>query len=191
MQQKMKQKRPFHVMIIPTLGCPSKCAYCWSSQVGSPVMSIETIRAIVGWSQGLQKRSGHIPRFTAENPSWPGPISISRLCPCRTSTNFRISSQLRLGQLTLEAHSPSGWVAKYKIPIGSSLERPKELNDLQRSKGYYARTMKGYELAKKHGLQVQFICTFTSHSVQFKEDIFKFFMDNHLTLKLHPGAAPL
>ena len=22
----------FHVMIIPTLGCPSNCSYCWSSE---------------------------------------------------------------------------------------------------------------------------------------------------------------
>jgi len=45
----MKQKRPFHVMIIPTLGCPSKCAYCWSSEVGSPIMSIETVKDTVAW----------------------------------------------------------------------------------------------------------------------------------------------
>ena len=49
MRQKLKQKRPFHVMIIPTLGCPSKCAYCWSSEVGSPIMSIETIEDTVAW----------------------------------------------------------------------------------------------------------------------------------------------
>ena len=23
-------KNPFHIMLIPTLGCPSKCSYCWS-----------------------------------------------------------------------------------------------------------------------------------------------------------------
>src|SRR5690606_11792476 len=66
-----------------------------------------------------------------------------------------------------------------------------ELNDLQRSEGYYEKTMKGYELAKEHGLDVQFICTFTSHSVHSKEDIFNFFMDNHLTLKLHPALPSL
>ena len=49
MTQKARQKRPFHVMIIPTLGCPSKCAYCWSSEVGSPVMSIEMVGSIVAW----------------------------------------------------------------------------------------------------------------------------------------------
>jgi len=33
-------------------------------------------------------------------------------------------------------------------------------------------------LAKSHGLQVQFICTFTSYSVQFKEQIFNHFLEN-------------
>jgi uncharacterized protein len=51
--------------------------------------------------------------------------------------------------------------------------------------------MRGYELAKSHGLQVQFICTFTSYSEQFKEDIFNFFLENDLTLKLHPALPSL
>jgi uncharacterized protein len=40
-------KTPFHVMLIPTLGCPSKCSYCWSSEEGSPIMSIDTVRDVV------------------------------------------------------------------------------------------------------------------------------------------------
>ena len=82
-------------------------------------------------------------------------------------------------------------LADYEIPIGSSLDGPKALNDLQRSEGYYEKTMHGYEIAKEHGLQVQFICTFTSYSVQFKEDIFNYFLENGLTLKLHPALPSL
>ncbi|MGZ4893921.1 MAG: radical SAM protein, partial [Halobacteriota archaeon] len=55
MKQKMGQKRPFHVMIIPTLGCPSECAYCWSSEVGSPVMSLETVEDIVSWLKDFRR----------------------------------------------------------------------------------------------------------------------------------------
>ncbi len=82
-------------------------------------------------------------------------------------------------------------LAEHKIPIGSSLDGPQELNDLQRSEGYYEKTLAGYELAKEHGLQVQFICTFTSYSVQFKEEIFNYFLENGLTLKLHPALPSL
>jgi uncharacterized protein len=191
MRQKMRQKRPFHVMIIPTLGCPSKCAYCWSSEAGSPVMSIETVKSIVTWLKDFRNDPVTF-TFHGGEPLLAGADFYQQALPLLTNElqnlepDFAMQTNLwkltpRLGEV----------LAKYKIPIGSSLDGPQELNDLQRSEGYYKRTMRGYELAKKHGLQVQFICTFTSYSVQFKEDIFKFFMDNRLTLKLHPALPSL
>lgn len=39
----------FHVMIVPTLGCPSNCGYCWSSEEDSDLMSIETAEEVVKW----------------------------------------------------------------------------------------------------------------------------------------------
>jgi uncharacterized protein len=191
MRQKMRQKRPFHVMIIPTLGCPSKCAYCWSSEVGSPVMSIETVEDIVAWLKEFRKDPVTF-TFHGGEPLLAGAEFYQQALPLLTNElrdlepNFAL--QTNLWKLTPDL---AEILAKYKIPIGSSLDGPQELNDLQRSEGYYERTMRGYGLAKKHGLQVQFICTFTSHSVQFKEDILKFFMDNRLTLKLHPALPSL
>ncbi|MGZ7129541.1 MAG: TIGR04083 family peptide-modifying radical SAM enzyme [Halobacteriota archaeon] len=191
MKQKMRQKRPFHVMIIPTLGCPSKCAYCWSSEVGSPVMSLETVEDIVGWLKDF-RRDPVTFTFHGGEPLLAGADFYQQTLPLLTNElrdlepNFAL--QTNLWKLTPDL---AEILAKYKIPIGSSLDGPQELNDLQRSEGYYDRTMKGYELAKNHGLQVQFICTFTSHSIRFKEDVFKFFMDNHLTLKLHPALPSL
>ena len=48
-------KNPFHVMIIPTLGCPGRCKYCWSSEEGSPVMTIDTVKDIVAWLNEFHK----------------------------------------------------------------------------------------------------------------------------------------
>ncbi len=50
----VRHSRPFHVMIIPTLGCPSKCAYCWSSEVGSPVMTVGVVKDIVAWLKNFR-----------------------------------------------------------------------------------------------------------------------------------------
>ena len=33
----------FHVMIIPTLNCPSNCKYCWGSENKKEMMGIEII----------------------------------------------------------------------------------------------------------------------------------------------------
>lgn len=81
--------------------------------------------------------------------------------------------------------------SEYKIPVGSSLDGPQELNDLQRGEGYFEKTMKGYEIAQANHLQVSFICTFTSYSIDFKEDIFNFFLKNGLNLKLHPALPSI
>ena len=187
----MKQKRPFHVMIIPTLGCPSKCSYCWSSEVGSPIMSIETIEEVVSWLKNFRDDPVTF-TFHGGEPLLAGADFYRKALPLLSKDlkplepNFAL--QTNLWMLTPELAKV---LAEYKIPIGSSLDGPKALNDMQRSEGYYEKTMRGYEMAKEHGLQVQFICTFTSYSVQFKEDIFNYFLENGLTLKLHPALPSL
>ncbi len=178
-------------MIIPTLGCPSKCAYCWSSEVGSPIMSIDTVKETVQWLKDFRNDPVTF-TFHGGEPLLAGADFYRKALPMLSedlthlTPNFAL--QTNLWKLTPEL---ADVLAEYKIPIGSSLDGPQELNDLQRSEGYYERTMKGYEMAKEHGLQVQFICTFTSHSVKFKEDIFNYFLENGLTLKLHPALPSL
>jgi len=191
MKKMRKQKRPFHVMIIPTLGCPSKCSYCWSSEVGSPRMTIETVGEIVEWLRDFRDDPVTF-TFHGVEPLLAGADYYRAALPMlkreleHLSPNFALQTNLWL--LTPELAEV---LAEHEIPIGSSLDGPQELNDLQRSSGYYEKTMAGYELAKKHGLQVQFICTFTSYSVQFKEEIFNFFRENGLVLKLHPALPSL
>ena len=72
---------PFHVMLIPTLGCPSKCSYCWSSEEGSPIMSIETIKEVVGWLKGFRNDSITF-TFHGGEPLLAGADFYRRLCPC-------------------------------------------------------------------------------------------------------------
>jgi len=178
-------------MIIPTLGCPSKCSYCWSSEVGSPRMTIETVEEIVEWLRDFRDDPVTF-TFHGGEPLLAGADYYRAALPMlkreleHLSPNFALQTNLWL--LTPELAEV---LAEHEIPIGSSLDGPQELNDLQRSRGYYERTIAGYDLAKKHGLQVQFICTFTSYSVQFKEEIFNFFLENGLVLKLHPALPSL
>jgi len=77
----MKQKKPFHVMIIPTLGCPSKCSYCWSSEEGSPIMSIETVQEVVAWLKNFRDDPVTFTFHGGERCSRE-PISTEKPCPC-------------------------------------------------------------------------------------------------------------
>lgn len=182
---------PFHVMLIPTLGCPANCSYCWSSEEKSPIMSIETIKEVVEWLKIFRGDSVTF-TFHGGEPLLAGaefyrealPLLVDGLSPRRIA--FAI--QTNLWKMTPEI---AEIFAEYGVPIGSSLDGPKELNDLQRGKGYYDKTMKGYEIAREHGLDVRFITTFTSHSVKYKEDIFNFYLEKGLTLKLHPCLPSL
>jgi uncharacterized protein len=184
-------KNAFHVMIIPTLGCPSKCAYCWSSEEGSPVMSIGTVREIVSWLADFRFDRVTF-TFHGGEPLLAGADFYRQALPLLSEGLAHLSPefalQTNLWRMTDELAEV---LAEFHVPIGSSIDGPQELNDLQRSEGYFERTMKGYEIARKHGLSVRFICTFTSYSVKFREQIFDFFLKNGLTLKLHPALPSL
>lgn len=182
---------PFHVMLIPTLGCPANCNYCWSSEEKSPIMSIETIKEVVEWLKIFRQDSVTF-TFHGGEPLLAGEKFYREALPLLaeglSSRNIAFAIQTNLWKLTPEI---AEIFSKYNVPIGSSLDGPQELNDLQRGKGYYEKTMRGYEIAKAHGLTVRFITTFTSHSVKFREDIFNFYLDKGLTLKLHPCLPSL
>jgi uncharacterized protein len=154
-------------------------------------MSIETIQDVVEWLKDFRDDPVTF-TFHGGEPLLAGADFYRKALPmlsqelAHLSPNFAL--QTNLWKMTPELAEV---LKEHKIPIGSSLDGPQELNDLQRSEGYYEKTMAGYELAKEHGLQVQFICTFTSYSVQFKEEIFNYFLENGLTLKLHPALPSL
>jgi len=190
-REQEKSSMPFHVMLVPTLGCPSNCSYCWSSEEDSPMMSIETIEEVVEWVKNFRK--DHVTfTFHGGEPLLAGADFYRKALPLLSNglSHLRPSFALQtnLWKLTPEL---AQILAEYDIPIGSSIDGPKELNDLQRGVGYFEKTMRGYEIARANGLDVRFICTFTSHSVKFKEDIFNFFLENGLTLKLHPALPSL
>lgn len=184
-------KTPFHVMIIPTLGCPSKCSYCWSSDVNSPRMDIETIGDIVEWLKDLRDNQVTF-TFHGGEPLLAGADfyrkALSRLSEGLYFLDPAFAIQTNLWLMTPEIAEV---FAEYNVPVGSSIDGPREINDSQRGEGYFDKTLNGYRIAKEHGLDVRFICTFTSQSVERKEEIIEFFMENNLTLKLHPALPSL
>ncbi|MCX6693493.1 MAG: TIGR04083 family peptide-modifying radical SAM enzyme [Methanomicrobiales archaeon] len=184
-------KNAFHVMLIPTLGCPARCSYCWSSEPGSPIMRVETVYEVVEWLKNFRDDRVTF-TFHGGEPLLAGADFYREALPLLSDglahMKPEFAMQTNLWLLTPEI---ADILAKYHVPLGTSIDGPRELNDLQRGEGYFDRTMKGYELAKAHGLKVSFICTFTSHSVKHKEEIFNFFKDHRFTLKLHPALPSL
>ncbi|MBV1754189.1 MAG: TIGR04083 family peptide-modifying radical SAM enzyme [Methanobacterium sp.] len=181
----------FHVMIIPSMDCPSNCSYCWGVDKESELMSLETIEETVKWLKNFRKGPVTF-TFHGGEPLLAGYDFYKKALPLfsqelsHLKPAFAIQTNLWLMNTEL-----AQLFAEYNIPIGSSLDGPQDINDFQRGTGYYEKTMQGYKIAREKGLRVSFISTFTSHSIKRKEEIFKFFLDNNLDLKLHPALPSL
>jgi len=178
-------------MLIPTLGCPSNCNYCWSSEENSPIMNIKIIEEVVEWLKNFREEPVTF-TFHGGEPLLAGyeffRQALTLIMEGLNHLKPALALQTNLWNLTPEL---AQLLKEYDIPIGSSLDGPLELNDLQRGEGYYEKTMHGYEIAKEYNLKISFICTFTSYSIKFKEDIFNFFLENNLNLKLHPALPSI
>jgi uncharacterized protein len=184
-------KNPFHIMLIPTLGCPSKCKYCWSSEEGSLIMNIDTIKDVVTWLKNF--RSDRVTfTFHGGEPLLAGADFYRQALPLLSGELKELTPEFAM-QTNLWRMTPeiAGVLAEYHVPIGSSIDGPEDITDSQRGNGYFEKTMQGYEIAKTHGLMVRFICTFTNKSVKRKEEIFNFFKTKGFVLKLHPALPSL
>lgn len=178
-------------MIIPTLGCPSNCKYCWSSEEGSPIMNIQVVQDTVSWLSDFRDDPVTI-TFHGGEPLLAGPSFFRQALPlladglAKNRPSFAI--QTNLWRMTPEL---AEIFAAYHIPIGSSIDGPEDITDYQRGDGYFKKTMEGYRIAREHGLQVRFICTFTEYSEKQRESIVQFFISQGFTMKLHPALPSL
>lgn len=178
-------------MLIPTLGCPSNCKYCWSSEEGSPVMNIQVVKDVVSWLSDFRDDPVTI-TFHGGEPLLAGPDFYRQALPLlaqglsKNKPSFAI--QTNLWRMTPEL---ADIFAEYHIPIGSSIDGPEDITDYQRGDGYFEKTMEGYGIAREHGLNVRFICTFTGYSEKQRESIVQFFIDQGFTMKLHPALPSL
>ncbi|MDO9043783.1 MAG: TIGR04083 family peptide-modifying radical SAM enzyme [Methanobacteriaceae archaeon] len=181
----------FHVMLIPSMDCPSNCSYCWGVDKESELMDIEIIEETVKWLKDFQNEPVTF-TFHGGEPLLAGyefyKKALELLSQKLSNLNPAFAIQTNLWLMTPEI---AKLFAEYNIPIGSSLDGPLEINDSQRGSGYFEKTMKGYKIAKEKGLNVSFISTFTSSSIAQKEAIFNFFLENNLDLKLHPALPSL
>lgn len=160
----------FHVMIIPTLDCPSNCEYCWGSKKGSGMMEIEIIEQIVNWLDGFRDDYVHF-TFHGGEPLLVGYDFYKKALPMlKNATTHKEAGFSLQSNLWLIDEKLAKLFAEYNVAISTSIDGPPlEINDHQRGKGYFDKTMKGYKIATDNGVRVSFICTFTSYSKDYEK----------------------
>jgi uncharacterized protein len=183
---------PSHLMIVPSLACPASCKYCFGPHEGGPTMSQKMVATIVAWQSTLGNKEPLEITFHGGEPLIPGaefyrmalPLLRNGLKPGRT--NFAIQSNLWL--LTEEL---CDLFREYGVSIGTSLDGPEQINDAQRSAGHFRKTMAMIDLARKRGISISCICTFTSQSVRHAQEIFDFFVYEGLNFTIHEAVPSL
>lgn len=154
-------------------------------------MSINTLRDVTSWLSLISRDQITI-TFHGGEPLLAGAGFYKEAFPMLSGilSKFKptFAIQTNLWKMTPEIAEV---LAEYNVPIGSSIDGPEEITDSQRGLGYFKKTMEGYQIAKEHGLNVRFICTFTNISVKKREEIFNFFKDEGLVMKLHPALPSL
>jgi uncharacterized protein len=78
---------------------------------------------------------------------------------------------------------------QYGVMLGTSLDGPEAINDRQRGKGYFQRTMKKVAQARQAGLKVGCIATLTKWSARNWRDILAFFETEGMDVSFH-AALP-
>lgn len=175
-------------MIIPSLSCPASCSYCFGPNDG-PVMDVlaaqKTVAFIAKAAEDTKQQKISVTLHGGE-PLAAGYDVIRTIVSGirRIDPDASVSAQSNLWLLD-EAYCEL--FREYSVALGTSLDGPEELNDAQRGKGYFGKTMEGIRLAEAYGLQVNCIVTFTNSLIPHWRRVCDFFIENNLHFSVHPS----
>jgi uncharacterized protein len=181
-----------HLMLVPSLACPASCAYCFGPHEGEPSMHRDTVEALVHWQQTSERTDPLEITFHGGEPLVPGApyyrMALPLLREGLASHSVRFAMQSNLWLLDDELCE---LFREYSVSIGTSLDGPEDINDAQRGRGHFRRTMAAIERARTHGISVGCICTFTAQSASRVREVFDFFLREGPSLAVHAALPSL
>jgi uncharacterized protein len=183
---------PQHLLIVPSQSCPAKCAYCFGPHQGHSHMRQDTIASIASWQQNQAEDGPLEIIFHGGEPLVPGAGFYREALPALLQgiSNRKIHFSMQSNVWLLDEELCSLF-REYRVALGTSLDGPEEINDGQRGKGYFRRTMASINLARDYGLDVGCICTFTAQSAPRAREIFDFFKVEGLNFTVHAAVPSL
>ena len=183
-----------HFMLIPSLACPASCAYCFGPHRG-PTMSADTMEATLDFIEGIAVETGQEKvkvTFHGGEPLVAGHDiwrqALDGLGQRFGRGSYEVALQSNLWLLDDEF---CRLFREHKVDIGSSLDGPEEITEHQRGEGYFAQTMQGIRKARRYGIDVGCIATFTPWSAPRWREVFDFFLEQRLEMSIHASVPPL
>lgn len=175
-------------MLMPSSECQACCTYCFGPNRG-PTMSFGIFDAVLDW---IDKNTPSDQPFTLTfhggEPLLVGFQWYQRTLPIlRRRFGERIAIQVQ-SNLWLLDNAYCALFNKHKVSVSTSLDGPDSINDRQRGPGYFRKTMAGIHTARKNGMNVGVICTFTKQSAPLYRRILDFFSERRLSVSIHAAA---
>lgn len=183
-----------HFFIIPTLNCAASCKYCFSFDKHSPVMSSRTFDRSLNLIHdiALESAQDNIEIcFHGGEPLLAG-VDFFKTGLAEIRNTFGNSANLSIqSNLWLLDNEFCELFKAYQVRIGTSLDGPKEINDLQRNNRYFDNTMSGVNLLKEHYPGVGCIASFSKRSAIQAGEILEFFIKHSMPFSVHAAVKPL
>ena len=179
-------------MIVPSLACQAACKYCFGPHKGA-VMDERTARETVRFIQSIAAET------SARNLNITFHGGEPLLAPVNVWEVMLNEIQTRLQTYRLNLNMQSNlWnlddrylqlLREHHVSIGTSLDGPPEICDMNRGKGYFARTWASVKKANASGCSVSAIATVSRQTLPHVQDIAKYFRNNSMPLVLHGVVA--
>jgi uncharacterized protein len=181
-----------HLLIVPTMACPAGCSYCFGSRQARPMMDETAIDAVVRWQRQRLDGAEIEITFHGGEPLLMGAEfyreALARLRSGLAPAEVNFAIQSNLWNLSAEFCEVFD---EFEVSIGTSLDGPEAINDSQRGAGYFRKTLAGIDLARKQGLRVGCIATFTQHSAGHAHEVLDFFLGEGLPFTIHAAVPSL
>lgn len=188
-----------HFMVLPAMGCPAECRYCFHRDTAE-VIDEQRLEALLEYIATLVASTSlrHKLRLTLHGGE-PLLAGMARLEQAFTGLRERLPGrriQWNLqSNLWLLDERMARLLARHSVAVGTSLDGPENLTNLQRGSGYFARTWAGLKMARSHGLSSDCIATITPVGASQWPAILDFFQMHGLHPSIHPsipaiGASP-
>jgi len=178
-----------HFMPILSSGCQASCKYCFGPNKGNTIREKDIDRLIdfIKYTVNSTGQKKVNITFHGGEPLL-AQFSIWEKIFTKFEKEFSEHKLIFSLQSNLWNLSPElcTLFKKYNVSIGTSLDGPKEINDVQRGKGYFDKTFEKINLASSYELKPGVISTFTSLNVKDPIKIFNFFLQNRLYFSIHP-----
>ena len=153
-------------------------------------MQLGTVERAAAWAKTIPEDEAVEITFHGGEPLQAGKAFYRAALPLlrqARSEGLFFSMQSNLWRLDDEF---ADMLSEYGVGIGTSLDGPEAITDRQRGKGYFRRTMKGIETARRRGMKVGCIATLTRWSASHRREILDFLRQEGLEASIH-AALPV